>query len=136
MPTVEGLPGVFDGRRLVAGEDVVEPAQGVLVERHAERSQRALELLHRAGADDRRGDAGLLQQPRDPDVGRALPELAAETLVLLQGRPVVLEVLLGPALVATTALARLLQRAGEQAAVQRAPRDDSHAVVLRRRQHL
>src|SRR3954447_7375773 len=129
-------PGVLHGGGLVAGEDLVEPGEGVLVQADGERVQRALQLLHRARADDRRGDARPVQQPGEPDVGGRLAELAAQRLVLLQRRPVLLEVLLGAALVAPAALARLLQRPGEQAAVQRAPGDDADPVLLRGRDHL
>src|SRR3712207_7478021 len=78
-----------------------------------------------------------VQQPGDADVGRALAELAAELLVLLERRAVVLEVLLGAALVPPPALVGLLQRAGEQAAVQRAPRrSEEHTSELQSRQYL
>src|SRR3954449_2911324 len=122
-------PGVLHGGGLVSGEDLVEPGDSVLVKADSRRAQRALQLLHRARAGDPRGDARAGRQPGEPDVGGRLAELAAQRLVLLQRRPVLLEILLGAALEAPAALVGLPQRPGEQAAVQRAPRDDPDAVV-------
>ena len=42
-----------------------------------------LELLHRARSDDRRGDGGLRQQPRQRDIGGMLAQFLAEVLVAL-----------------------------------------------------
>src|SRR4051812_9975148 len=74
--------------RLVTGEDLVQPVECVVVQLDVERVQRALQVAHRARPDDRCGHRGLVQQPREADVGRTLAEVAAQPLVLLERRAV------------------------------------------------
>ena len=96
-------PGVVLGCRLVAGEDLVELGEGLVVELDLERAQRPVELLDRARADDRGGDGGPGQQPGQADVGGLLAELVAQVLVGLDLRAVLLEGVLGAALEAPMA---------------------------------
>src|SRR5262245_42922158 len=131
-----GLPGPGFGSRSARPdrrEEAVQRGQRLLAQRQFQRAERAIELVERARTDDPRGDPGPRQQPGQGDVGRVLAQIGAELLVRLDGRPVLLEGVsgttgLGPA---RGALGLLAQRPGEQAAVQRRPRDDAHAVLLR-----
>src|SRR5205823_6116899 len=93
------------------------------------------QLLHRARPDDRRGDGGVGEQPGERDVGGRLAELAAEGLVRLELRAVPLDALLQP-FARPAALLRLLERAAEQAARERAPRNHPDAVRAARGEHL
>src|SRR5262249_17827052 len=64
MPYTGRLPGPGLGRCAArAGEELVEAIEGGRLERYFDRAQRLLELLHRAGPDDRRGDGLLVQEP-------------------------------------------------------------------------
>src|SRR3954451_6113653 len=80
---VAELPGVVLRRRLVRRPDLVEPGECLVVEVHVERRDCVIELLERAGPDDRPGDAGTRQQPSETDAGRLLTDLVAEVLVSL-----------------------------------------------------
>src|SRR4051812_46367412 len=81
---VGGLPGVGLGGGTGPGEDVVESAEDVLAQVDLQGPEGAVELLHRAGADDRGGDTVLVQQPRQCDVGRLLAEFVAQVFPLAQ----------------------------------------------------
>src|SRR5438067_5458547 len=130
------LPGVGLGRGAArTGKDLVEPLERVVVEGDLERAQTAVELLERARPDDRRGDGRLREQPGDGDVGGLLAEVGAQ---LLPG----LELVVQPvgrhlhAVGGAPALSGLADGAAEQAAAERAPRQDADAVGLARRDHL
>lgn len=56
-----GLPGVVLRRRPVAGEDLVQPSEGLVIQAHVECSDSTVELFLRAGTNDRGGDGGLVQ---------------------------------------------------------------------------
>src|SRR5439155_15631170 len=123
-----GSPGV-GLRRLApgAGPDAVEARELLGGERDLERPEAPGHLFHRARSDDRRRDGGVGEQPGERDVGGRLAELAAEALVRLELRAIPLDALPEPLARAATLL-RLLERAAEQAAPERAPRDDPDAV--------
>src|SRR5690348_10192288 len=130
------LPGVMLRRSPVPGEQVVEPLEHVIVELEGHRAPRVVELLPGARPDDRPGDALLVHEPGQRDVGRVLAELVAEVLVRRDLLAVPLHGLLSPAREPAAALALLLQHAAEQAAFQRRPGDDPDTVLDRRGQHL
>src|SRR3954447_1162935 len=130
------LPGVVLRRGLVRRPDLVESRERLVVEVDVERGDRVVELLERAGADDRPGDPGTGQQPGESNAGRLVADLVAQVLVGLHLLAVRLEELLGATLCPARALALLLEDSAEQAAVQRTPRNDTESVVLRSREHL
>ena len=55
-----------------------------LVERDLERAERAVELLERARADDRRGDGRPGQEPGQRHVRRLVTKLLAQSVVALE----------------------------------------------------
>src|SRR5258706_3895157 len=126
-----GSPGVGLRRRAArAGPDLVEARRDLLAHRDLERAQGAIELLLGARADDRRGHGLVRKQPGERDVGRILAQFAAEALVGLELRLVLLDLLLERLLGAPAAVRLLLEHAAEQAARERAPGDHAQAVVL------
>src|ERR1700722_17241884 len=159
-----GLPSVgFGGCAARAGENLVQPTEGLLVERDLQGPQRPGQLVQRPGPDDRGGHRGLVQQPGQRDPGRVLAEVGAERLVGLDLGPDLLDGLgrpasrappagrtriltartraAGPARIraAGTARARSAvppEHPAQHPAVQRAPRDDPDAVSLAGGQHL
>jgi len=71
---------------LVAGEDLVEPGQRLVVEGDVQGPRRGVEVCLGARIDDRRGDRRLVQQPGQRDVARLGVELVGEVLVGLDLR--------------------------------------------------
>src|SRR6516164_2402921 len=134
--TLALLPGVMLRRGLVPGEDVVEPLEHVLAEVDGDRVLRVVQLVLGARADDRPGDALLVQQPGQRHVGRLLAELVAQGLVGRDLLAVPFQRPLGPAREAPAALALRLQHAAQQPALERGPRDHADAVLDRRGQYL
>src|SRR5215467_6665837 len=117
-PTLNLLPGVrFGGLAARPGPDRIEPRQALGRELELHGAQAAVQLLARARPDDRSGDGRIAEQPRERDVGRALTELSAESLVRLDPRAVLLHGI-AQALVSPTTLARLLEGSAEEAATQ------------------
>ena len=105
-------------------------------ERDVEGAQRgAVELGHRAGADDRARDAVLREEPRQGDGGRLLTEVGAQLLPLLQLRAQLVDALQRLRRLAARAVG-VAEHTAEQPARQRAPRDHADAVLAARRQHL
>src|ERR1700691_2188771 len=100
-------PGVVLRRGLVAGEEVVETLEGVVVELQGHRPLGVIELGEGARPDDRPGDALLVQQPGQRHVRRLLAEFVAEVLIGCDLVAVVLKRLLGPARDAAATLALL-----------------------------
>ena len=104
-----------------------------------ERAQGAVELVDGARADDRGGHAGPGEQPGQRHVGRVVAPArhSSFSYASMAGRcaasPSAARPLVPPR---GPALGHLAQHAGEQPAVQRRPRDDAQAVVLRGRDHL
>src|SRR5918992_1828921 len=131
-----GSPRVVSRRALVTGPDLVEARELVLTEVYLEGTLRALELLHRAGADDRRGNHGLVQEPCDPDVGGRLAEIGAELLVGLDGIAQALQSLRRAPGEPALTLLLLAKHAREHPPVQGAPRDDTYPEVGARWQDL
>src|SRR5487761_515515 len=129
-------PSVVFGCGLVAGEQLVQPLEHVLVEGQLDRADRIVQVPDRARAGDRPRDALLVQQPGQGHVGRFLAELLAQILVRADPVTIRLDLGLGPARQPTPAFPLLAQHAAEQAAVQRGPRDHADAVLDRRGQHL
>src|SRR5262249_37737695 len=79
------LPGVRLGRGPTrAGEDLVELAEHVGGQLDPEPAHRPEQLLLRPRPDDRRGHGGLVEQPRERHVRRAVPELLADRLPLVE----------------------------------------------------
>src|SRR4051794_8424132 len=130
------LPGVVLRRGLVRRPDLIESRERLVVEVDVEGGDGIVELLKRAGADDRPGDPGTGQQPGESDASRLLADLVAQVLVGLHLFAVLLEKVFGATLRPARARALLLEDSAEQAAVQRTPGDDTESVVLRCRQHL
>src|SRR4051794_20945781 len=112
---VAELPGVVLRRGLVRRPDLIQPGERLVVEIHVERRDGVIELLERAGPDDRPGDAGTRQQPGEPDAGRLLADLVAEVLVSLHLIAVALKELFRPTLCAAGSLALLLENTAEKA---------------------
>src|SRR4051794_15455319 len=129
-------PGVVLRCRLVARPDLVEPREGLVVELDLERPQGIVELFDCPRTDDRSGDTWSRQQPGECDVRRLVSEVVAEVLVRLHLLAVLRQEVLRATFGAPLALALLLEHPAQEAAVQRAPRDDTQPVVLRGGQHL
>src|SRR5437764_2474111 len=127
------LPGVVLRRGLVPRPDLVEPGERLVVQRHLERANGGVELLDRAWTDDRPGDAVLGEEPGKRDVRGLVTDLIAEVFVRLDLVALGVELVLGASLLTPLAFRLLAQHTAEEATVQRAPRDDTEAVVLRRR---
>ena len=79
-------------------------------------------LIHRARADNRRGDDGLRQQPRQRNVGGMLAQFLAEILITLELVVMLFHAFLKPFTGAAT-FTDLLQHAAEQPTRQRTPGD-------------
>src|SRR6204780_1928848 len=107
-------PGVVLRRGLVAGEEVVETLEGVVVELQGHRALGVVELGEGARSDDRARNALLVQQPGQRHVRGLLAEFVAEVFVGCDLVAVVLERLLGPARDAAATPVLLLQHAAEQ----------------------
>ena len=90
------LPGVVLGSRTVAGEDLVESGEGLLVQGDLQRPQRPGQLLQRPRPDDRGGDRGLVQQPGQRDVRGRLAQPVAQVLIRADLALVLLQRELGP----------------------------------------
>src|ERR1700742_3081007 len=103
------LPGVVLWCRAVAGEDLVQPGQRLLVQPHVQGPDGVVEVLLDTRADDRGRDGGLVQQPRQCDVTGLVTELVGEVLVGLDLRPPGLYRLRGPTLQPTPAVPLLAQ---------------------------
>lgn len=123
------------------GVGLLESRDLVLGQRDRGRRDRVVDVVLLRRADDRRGDGGLAGDPRERDLRHArapllgdLPDRvddgAVRVLVLAVQR---LAELVG---VGTRAGALRVPRAGDLAARERAPRDDTDAGVLAERVHL
>ena len=97
-----GLPGVILGGGLVAGEELVELGQDLVVQGDVDRIEGTIELLDGAWPDDGSGDRRPGEQPGQGNGRGLLPDLVAELFVPLELGAVRLEGLGGPALVAAT----------------------------------
>src|SRR5579859_4109150 len=120
----------------VAGEQIVEPLEHVVIEFEGYGAPRVIELGEGPRPDDRPGDTLLVQQPGQRHVGRLLAEPVAQVLVGRDMLAVLLKRLRGPADQTAAPFALLAEHAAEQPALQRRPRDDADAVLDRRGQHL
>src|SRR6056297_2758799 len=123
------LPGTSP-RRLAAraGENLVERLQGLRVQLDRGGAHRTLELIHGARPDDGRGDDRVVQQPGQRDFGGRMAYAAAQVFLALQLRALALDAG-GEVLLGAPAAVVLLQRAAQEAAGQRAPGQQPHAVV-------
>src|SRR5262249_30191373 len=74
-----------------AREDIVELLHRRVVQLDLEGAQRAIEVLARSRADDRRRDHRVREDPRERDVRGLFAELLAELLVALEARSVLLD---------------------------------------------
>src|SRR4051812_7014347 len=129
MSRIGRLPGIRLGRFAAgAGEDFVELLHRRGVELDLGGADRAGELLERARSDDRGGDDGVVQQPRQADVGGLLAELFAEAFVRFELLALRFDLLLR-AFAAAPALRLLLKHAAEHSARERAPWDQSESVM-------
>ena len=78
------LPGVSLRRRASrSGKQLVEPHEEIPTECDLQCPQRPVELSDGAGADDRGGHTGLMQQPGQGDVGGVLAQFGAQVFPLL-----------------------------------------------------
>src|ERR1700689_924955 len=112
----------------VAGEDAVEALERAVIEVQGHRALRVFELPGRTGPDDRPGHALLVQQPGKGDAARLLADLIAQVLVRLDLLAAALDPFARSPAQATAPFALLLEHPAEQPAVQRRPRNDTHAV--------
>src|ERR671915_1622387 len=129
-------PGVVLGCALVSGPYLVEARQLRFSELDLECPLSSIELLHRTGADDWRGHDGLVQEPCDADIGRLLPEVGTELLIGLDLIAHALQRFRRAPCEPALALLFLADHARQHSAVEWAPRNDSHTVVLTRGQDL
>ena len=67
-----------------SGENLIEPLQRFSVKADRRCPRGALQLLHRAGTDNRRADSRIMQQPSQSDLARRLSNLAAKRFVSLE----------------------------------------------------
>ena len=80
---VEGVVDWVDGR--AGRDDLVDPVQHRLVEDDVGGGELALELLHRARADDRGGDRGVVEDEGDRELDQRDAGLVGELGELLDG---------------------------------------------------
>ena len=118
------------------GEDVIEPLEGIGVERDVKGPDCGVELFLGPRSHDRRRDGGLVQQPGEGDVTGFLAQLIGKVLVLLDLVLVLLERFRGASLGPPDALLLLLQHAAQEAALERGPWDEPQPVLLGRRDDL
>ena len=124
---------------------LVDPIEDLVGERDLGCVELVLELRHRAGPDDRGGHRGVLEHEREREIDEADPGVAGQLRQLLD------EVQLALVRRALGRVQRIRAReagqprvggdlgvaavlAGEPPAVERAPRDHSHAVALTARE--
>src|SRR5258707_486863 len=126
------LPGVRFGCRAARPPgELVDLLEHCGLELDLERLERSGELLFRARADDGRRDDLVVEEPSDAHVGGLVAELAAETLEPRETRADLFAFFLLPITVATALFGAAFATAHrKQAASERAPGDDSHAVAL------
>src|SRR4051812_22386006 len=77
-----------------AGPHLIELAKRVFGERYVQCAQTPRQLLYSAWADDRSRDGGIVQQPSQRNVRRVFTKLLAQSLVGLQLRAMLLDLLL------------------------------------------
>src|SRR5262249_26026828 len=134
-PPPNDLPGV--GLRCGAAgarEDRFDFLDDGAIELEVEDAHGVVELLDRARADDGSRYGRAPEQPSDRDVGRLLANLDAELLVRLEARSVLGDISLG--VVARAApFRRLLERAAQNAALERTVRNQPEPVRLARGDH-
>src|SRR3954454_5019510 len=125
-------------------DDLVDPVEDVVAERHVRRGELGLQVLHRPRADDRRRHRGMADDEGERHLDERDARLLGQDRQLLDGIHLALVLRHGHVeaqrdgvhAAAVHLLAALAVATGQEAAGERAPRDHAHAVALAHREHL